>query len=104
MILILPIFVSTSSSALELTKRYTAHCCQSRTIGYRDYLDRSLDRTSKNMSLVAQVSTVSKLNQETYNLKDMMKQLDKDEFIKAMEKEVISFFKEIFGRYYQKLK
>lgn len=56
------------------------------------------------MSLMAQVSTVSKLNKETYNLKDMMKQLDKDEFIKAMEKEVISFFKEIFGRYYQKLK
>ena len=43
---------------------------------------------------MAQINTEPKTNNKRYNLKDMMKQPDKDEFTKAIEKEVSLFFKE----------
>lgn len=54
----------------------------------------NFDNTANRLSPMAQVYITSKVNNEAYNLKDMLQQPDRDKFIKAMEAEVASMFDE----------
>ena len=72
----------------------TIKCFQARKIAYQDYLDLNFDNTPNQISPLAQIYLSSKANNEVYNLKEMLQQPDRDDFIKAMEKEVASMFEE----------
>ena len=63
-------------------------------VEYGDYLERSFDGTNHKINPLAQIYMTSKANNECYNLKEMLKEPDRDLFTKAMEKEVASLFKE----------
>ena len=73
---------------------YTTKCFQSRVIAYNDYLEQNFDGSSNQTSPMAQVYLSSQANNETYTLKEMTKQPDKDKFVEAMEVEVASMFRE----------
>ena len=77
-----------------LATETTSHCYQARVIEYEDYLERNFDGTNNSTSPLAQIYMTSKANNETYTLNEMLKEPDKLEFAKAMEKEVSSLFDE----------
>ena len=55
-------------------------------IEYEDYLDRNFDGTRNSTHPLAQVYITSKANNEVYTLKEMLKEPDRLEFLKAMNK------------------
>ena len=57
-------------------------------------MGRSFDVTNKKTSTSAQVYLTSQVNNECYNLKEMLKEPDRDQFMEAMKVEVASLFKE----------
>ena len=83
-------FVTNSPSVTA----FSAKCFQSRVIEYNDFLERNFDGSSNQTSPLAQISLSSQANNETYTLKEMVREPDKDKFIEAMEAEVASMFQE----------
>ena len=81
------------SAAIHASSQRISHCYQTRAIQYEDYLDRNFDGTANSTHPLAQVYITSKSNNETYTIKEMLKEPDKDEFLKAMNDEVASLFK-----------
>ena len=71
-----------------------AKCYQARAVEYKDFLETNFDGTSNNTSPFAQIYMTSQANNETYTLKEMLQQPDRDDFMEAMRKEVDSLFKE----------
>ena len=76
------------------TANNISHCYQSRVIEYEDYLDNNFDGTRNSTNPLAQIYMTSKANNEVYTLKEMLKQPDRMEFLKAMKEEVQSLFDE----------
>ena len=71
-----------------------AQCYQARAVEYNDFLETNFNGTSNNASPFAQIYMTSQANNETYLLKEMLQQPDRDDFMEAMRKEVDSLFKE----------
>ena len=69
-------------------------CYRARAVEYKDFLETNFDGTSNNTSPFAQIYMTSQVNNETYTLKEMLQQPDRDEFKEAMRVEVDSLFKE----------
>ena len=65
-----------------------AKCYQARVVKYNDFLETNFDGTSNNTSPFAQIYMTSQANNETYTLKEMLQQPDRDDFMEAMRKEV----------------
>ena len=87
-------FAQSSQAYVNTATTEISHCYQSRMVEYGDYLERNFDGTSNKTSPLAHIYLTSKANNECYNLKEMLKEPDRDMFMKAMEKEVASLFKE----------
>ena len=83
-------FVTNSPSVTA----FSATCFQSRVIEYNDFLERNFDGSTNQTSPLAQISLSSQANNETYTLKEMVREPDKDKFVEAMEVDVASMFKE----------
>ena len=90
MVLALSAFAAIPTTATA----YSTSCFQSRVIGYNDFLETNFDGSANQTSPLAQIYLSSQSNNETYTLKEMVKQPDRDKFIEAMELEVASMFKE----------
>ena len=89
-VLAMSAFVTNSPSVTA----FSAKCFQSRVIEYNDFLERNFDGSSNQTSPLAQIYLSSQANNETYTLKEMVREPDKDKFIEAMEDEVASMFQE----------
>jgi len=87
-------FVTQSYLAIDSTTHTISNCYQSRIIEYEDYLDLDFDGTRNSAHPLAQIYIITKANNETYTRKEMLKESDKMEFLKAMKIEVASLFKE----------
>ena len=70
------------------------HCFQSRAISYDDYLDKNFDGISNKTSPLAQTYMAATSTNETYTLKEMLQDLDKELFMKVMHVKVHSLFYE----------
>ena len=93
-VMALSAFAQSSQAYVNNATTEISHCYQSRMVEYGDYLEKNFDGTSNKTSPFAHIYLTSKANNECYNLKEMMKEPDRDMFMKAMEKEVASLFKE----------
>ena len=91
---LLVLALSAFSNSVEYSGSVVSSCFQSRVIAYEDYLATNFDGTANNMSPLAQIYQTSKINNEVFNLREMLQQDDKEEFVKAMESEVAAIFKE----------
>lgn len=94
LILILTAFTTPLTEIMQVGVQQGATCFQSRVMEYHDFLETNFDGTANNISPMAQIYMTTKANKETYNLKEMMQEPDKEKFIEAMNKEVTSLFKE----------
>ena len=90
MILALSVFTSNMSKSGAAIAR----CYQSRVTQYEDFLESNFDGTANRTSPLAQIYLTTTANNEVYNLSEMLKLPDKQEFLKAMHTEVESMFKE----------
>ena len=88
------VFVTQSYLAIDSITHTISNCYQSRIIEYEYYLDIKFDGTINYTHPLAQIYIATKANNETYILKEMLKEPDKMEFLKATEIEVASLFKE----------
>ena len=70
------------------------HCYQARVVAYDDFLERNFDGSANNLNPLAHVYMSIQANNETYTLKEMLAQPDKDKFVDAMYDEVDSMFRE----------
>ena len=61
---------------------------------YGDYLERKFDGANNKTSPLAQIYLASQANNECYNLKEILKEPDINQFMEAMVTEVASLFKE----------
>ena len=86
--------INETPATISNTANIAANCFQSRMIEYEDYLDRNFDGTRNSTHPLAQVYITSKANNEVYTLKEMLKEPDRIEFLKAMKSEVSSLFDE----------
>ena len=91
MVLALSSFVSTCPQKL-------ANCYQARKIAYADFLDANFDGSQNSTSPLAQIYSSTKSNNEVFTLKEMLAEPDREEFMKAMEEEVESIFREKSGK------
>ena len=81
-----------------------ANCYQSRQIAYIDFLEANFDESQNKNSPLAQIYNATKTKNEVFTLKEMLTQLDRDQFIKVMHDEVEAIFKEnIWKRVLKKL-
>ena len=88
-------FISSSTSqAIYSAFETTSHFLQSGRTEYEEFLDQSLIHTPTNSTPLAQIYSTTKTNNEVYNLTEILKQPDKDNFVKAMHKEVASMFED----------
>ena len=94
LVLALSIFSQIGNSLVHDGINNVSHCYQARVLEYEDYLDRSFDGTNSKTSTLAQIYLSSQSNNECYNVKEMFKEPDRDLFMKAMEKELSTMFKE----------
>ena len=90
MTLALTAFTSSTTRMIDSS----VHCYQTRIIEYIGLLETNFDGSSSQLSPFVQIHLASQSNNEAYNLREMLQQPDKDEFIEAMKKEVGSLFKE----------
>ena len=86
------VFVAPSIATTQALSEIVANCYQSRCIEYEDFLERNFNSTSNSTHSFFQVYNTSNANNETYNIKEMLQQPDKMDFLKAMESEVASLF------------
>ena len=86
--------VHSTLSIVSNTSSNIAHCYQSRMIEYEDYLDCNFDGTRDSTNPLAQAYVASKANNEVNTLKEMLKDPDHLEFLKAILFEVQSLFDE----------
>ena len=93
-VMALSAFAQTTQAYVNTATTEISHCYQSRRIQYGDYLERNFDGINNKTNPLAHIYLTSKANNECYNLKEMLKEPDRDMFMKAMEKEVASLFKE----------
>ena len=61
-------------------------------IEYNDFLERNFDGFHNVIFPLAHTYLISKVNNETYSLNEMIHQPGRVEFVKAIEKEVSSLF------------
>ena len=94
LILVLTAFTKPLTEIMQTEVQQGATCVQSRVVEYHDFLKTNFDGTANNISPMAQIYMTTKVNKETYNLKEMMQEPDKKKIIEAMNKEVTSLFKE----------
>ena len=85
---------TTLLDATLATTAYATECFQTRAALYDDFLDRSFDGTNNQTSILSQIYYTSQANNEVYNLREMLAQPDRQDFVKAMEEEVDSMFRE----------
>ena len=67
----------------------TPHCYQSHVVEYGDFLERNIDGTHNATPTLAQIYIITKASYESYALKKILHQPDRDKFLNAMEKEVL---------------
>ena len=70
------------------------HCFQSRAISYDNYLDKNFDGIANKTSTLAQIYMAATSTNETYTLKEMLQDPDKEIFMEAMHVKVQSLFYE----------
>ena len=97
-------FAQTSQFYVETAKNQKSHCYQARLVEYGDYLERKFDEINNSTSPLAQIYISSQANNEYNNLKEMLKEPDRNLLIEAMNKEVSSLFKEETWKLYQRVK
>ena len=83
-----------AANAWSTTVTAAAHCYQARVVAYKNFLDRNFDGTPNNLNPLAHIYASTILNNETYTLKEMLSEPNKDQFIDTMFEEVESKFKE----------
>ena len=86
--------LSTFTSNISKSGAAIARCYQSRVTQYEDFLESNFDGTANRTSPLAQIYLTTTANNEVYNLSEMLKLPDKQEFLKAMHTKVESMFKE----------
>ena len=86
------IAMSAITTVGSLAVDYTKNQMQSTVTDYHDYLQRNIDGTPNQIGPLAQAYLSSTNNNETYTLKQMLQQPDRDQFVEAMKKEVASMF------------
>ena len=82
-----------TTPAIEVTK-IEVHYYQSRDIKYNDFLESNFDGSGNKLSPFVQIYMTSQSNNETYNLKELLREPDKEQFIEVMKKLFESLFKE----------
>ena len=82
------------SSFVSACPQKLANCYQARKIAYADFLDANFDGSQNSTSPLAQIYSSTKSNNEVFTLKEMLAEPDREEFMKAMEEEVESIFRE----------
>ena len=87
-------FITPTAGLCSSATTCTASCFQSRAIAYEDFLERNFDGSSNTSNPLAQIYMTSQSNNENYTIKEMLGQPDKAEFLKAMEIEVSSMFRD----------
>lgn len=75
-------------SLIPSVTAYSTKYFQSKVTGCSDFLERNFDETANQKSPLAQIYLSSQSNNETYTLKDMLKEPDKNKLINAMEVDV----------------
>ena len=90
LILAISTFISSAPSLVE----YSTNCFQSRLIGYNNFIDRNFDGTANKNIPLAQIYLSLQSSNETYILKKILKEQDKQKFAEAMEVGVSSISKE----------
>ena len=70
------------------------HCYQARKIAYNGFLDSNFDGTPNQFSPLAQIYATSKIDNEVCHLDEILRQPNKHEFMKYMQKEVEAMFKQ----------
>ena len=81
-VMALSAFIQTSQSYVASATTQVSHCYQARAVKYGDYLERNFDGKNNNTSPLAQIYMTSQANNECYNLKEMLKEPDRDQFMK----------------------
>ena len=82
------------STFVESCPQKLGSCYQSRMIEYSEFLDTNFDGSQNSKSPLAQIYNSTKINNEVFTLKEMLREPDRNEFIKAMHAEVEAIFKE----------
>ena len=87
LILALTAFTTPLTKIIQAEVQQVVVCFQSRVMEYHDFLETNFDGTTNNISPMAQIYMTTKANKETYNLKEMMQEPDKEKATDAMNKE-----------------
>ena len=72
----------------------SANCFQVRVTRYNEFLEHNVDGTPSHLNSLAHIYHSTLANNETYTLKEMLQQPDKESFMEAMHEEVDSMFRE----------
>ena len=82
------------SNATTTATTFATECHHNIVESYDNYLDKCFDGTDNRGSILSEVYYTSQANNEVYNLREMIAQPDKHDFVRAMEEEVESMFRE----------
>ena len=77
---------------IALSTETTSHCHQDRGVEYENYLERKFDGSNNSTSQLEQICLNSKANNETCTLKEILREPEKLEFVKSIEKKVSFIF------------
>jgi hypothetical protein len=102
-----------ASNSYSTAVETVTHCFQARVVAYNDYLNHNFDGTPNHLNPLAHIYASTLSNNETYTLKEMLAEPDKDDFLDAMFDEVESMFREdiweavpksVMTNHYQKIR
>ena len=89
-------FISLALLSLQSVTPTISSCYRSTTVAYNDFLDWNFDGTPNSNNPIAQIfsaiSTKPASDNETYTMKEMLQQPDREHFEAAMKKEVQAMF------------
>ena len=91
--LVATIMIATANIASVIPQATTTYF-KSRVIEYNDFLETNFDGTPNTMNSLSHIYQFTVSNNETFTLKEMIQQPDKDKFIEAMYEEVTSMIRE----------
>ena len=82
--LVFAVFATPVTLAVETNSHYYQSC----VVEYGDFLERKFDETYNVDPPISKIYLISKANNESYTLKKILQQSDRDKFFNLMEKEV----------------
>ena len=91
-----------ATNIITTLPKTTATCFLSRKIEYNDFLDRNFDGSLNHTNPLAHIYLSTLSNNETYTLKAMLQQPDKEQFIRRCTMKSHQYFTKASGKPCQK--